>query len=187
MASFFGVIGMMTLCWILQDALSVFTKKLDNMNGQPSMILLYPLSFIMYLLMTCSAPIGLFMMWHDNRRERIYRITFYEEQEPLKKSTENYIRRLEIECKRLERRNDELYAQLSNKRNQNCKEEHHGSTVDSSSEEVYYMEARNGMTVRVPASKLDAWQAAQQKEGPVELTPQEQRFVEKMVERIYGK
>ncbi len=57
-------------------------------------------------------------------------------------------------------------------------------------EEAYYMEAANGMMVRVPASRLEAWQAEQEKircgEKP-ELTEAEQRMKEAILDNIYGK
>ena len=56
-------------------------------------------------------------------------------------------------------------------------------------ETVYYMEAANGMTVRVPESRLESWQAEQDKQRrgiKRELTPQELLFKEQILERIYG-
>lgn len=59
----------------------------------------------------------------------------------------------------------------------------------SQEETVYYLEAANGMTVRVPQSKLESWQAEQDKQRRGirrELTPAELRFKEQLLERIYG-
>ena len=56
-------------------------------------------------------------------------------------------------------------------------------------EQVYLMEAANGMTVRVPESKLESWLAEQDKQRrgiKRELTPQELRFKEQILARIYG-
>ena len=56
-------------------------------------------------------------------------------------------------------------------------------------ETVYYLEAANGMTVRVPQSKLESWQAEQDKQRrgiKRELTPAELRFKEQLLEKIYG-
>ena len=57
-------------------------------------------------------------------------------------------------------------------------------------ERVFYMEAANGMTVRVPESKLDSWMEAQERikngEKSPELTEQEKKFKEAIIERIYG-
>lgn len=57
-------------------------------------------------------------------------------------------------------------------------------------EEAYYMEAANGMMVRVPASRLEAWQAEQDKirrgEKP-ELTEAERRMKEAILDTVYGK
>lgn len=59
-----------------------------------------------------------------------------------------------------------------------------------SPEEVFYMEAANGMMVRVPASRLEAWQAEQDKirrgEKP-ELTEAERRMKEAILDTVYGK
>lgn len=51
-------------------------------------------------------------------------------------------------------------------------------------------EAANGMQVMVPEEKLEEWQKQQemQKAGEnTELTPQEEAWVRRMVERVYGK
>ena len=56
-------------------------------------------------------------------------------------------------------------------------------------EEVYYMEAANGMMVRVPASRLEAWEAEQDKirRGEVTgLTAEEKASVERILSRIFG-
>lgn len=57
-------------------------------------------------------------------------------------------------------------------------------------ERVFYMEAANGMTVRVPESKLDSWMEAQERrkngESSPELTEQEKKLKEAILERIYG-
>lgn len=56
-------------------------------------------------------------------------------------------------------------------------------------ESVYYLEAANGMTVRVPQSRLEAWQAEQdrQRKGTgSELTDSERRIKEAILARIYG-
>ena len=56
-------------------------------------------------------------------------------------------------------------------------------------EQVYYMEAANGMTVRVPESRLEAWQAEQDKirrgEAP-KLTEPEKQSIDRILNRIYG-
>lgn len=57
-------------------------------------------------------------------------------------------------------------------------------------ERVFYMEAANGMTVRVPESKLDSWIEAQERikngEKSPELTEQEKKVRDMVLERIYG-
>lgn len=56
-------------------------------------------------------------------------------------------------------------------------------------ETAYYMEAANGMTVRVPASKLDAWQAEQEriKNDPAaaELTEDEKKLRDAIIHDLY--
>ena len=59
----------------------------------------------------------------------------------------------------------------------------------SQEETAYYLEAANGMTVRVPESKLEAWQAEQDRQRKgigLELTEREKQFVDQILERIYG-
>ena len=56
-------------------------------------------------------------------------------------------------------------------------------------EEVYYLEAANGMMVRVPASRLEVWEAEQDKIRRGEstgLTPEEKESVERILSMIYG-
>lgn len=53
-------------------------------------------------------------------------------------------------------------------------------------ETVYYMEAANGMIVRVPESKLDTWQKAQEGQGQ-QLTEEQKRMIkDKIIREIYG-
>ena len=52
-------------------------------------------------------------------------------------------------------------------------------------ETTYLMESKDGMLVRVPESKLDAWMEAQEHlDDP--LTPEEQKLLDEMVRRVYG-
>lgn len=64
------------------------------------------------------------------------------------------------------------------------------SVADEKEETFYYMEAANGMTVRVPESRLETWQAEQNRirENPEsrKLTEKEQLLVEMIVQGIYG-
>lgn len=57
-------------------------------------------------------------------------------------------------------------------------------------ERVFYMEAANGMTVRVPESKLDSWMEAQERikngERSPELTEQEKKARDMILKKIYG-
>lgn len=59
-----------------------------------------------------------------------------------------------------------------------------------SSETVYYVEAANGMTVRVPENRLEAWQAEQDRirnnPDTAKLTEKEQMLVDAIVRDIYG-
>ena len=61
--------------------------------------------------------------------------------------------------------------------------------IPSQAEEYYYMEAANGMTVRLPASRLEAWEAEQDRisrgEAP-KLTAAEQDSIDRILNRIYG-
>ena len=51
-------------------------------------------------------------------------------------------------------------------------------------ETSYLMEAKDGMLVRVPESKLEAWQQAQAEDRP--LTEQERLLKERIVSMLYG-
>ena len=54
-----------------------------------------------------------------------------------------------------------------------------------SSGRVFLMEAANGLQVRVPEEKLDSFLEAQQNRQP-ELTPAEQKFRDRILQRIFG-
>ena len=54
-----------------------------------------------------------------------------------------------------------------------------------SSGRVFLMEAANGMLVRVPEEKLDSFMEAQQN-GQPQLTPAEQQFRDRILQRIFG-
>ena len=52
-------------------------------------------------------------------------------------------------------------------------------------EAVYLMETSDGFLVRVPESRLEAWEQAQ-KEAEAPLTPSEQRVKDKILSMFYG-
>ena len=53
-------------------------------------------------------------------------------------------------------------------------------------EKVYLMEARNGLLVRVPESRLEAWQAAQEQGSDPAFEDTKRRLADKIVQKIYG-
>ena len=57
----------------------------------------------------------------------------------------------------------------------------------SQEEQVFLMEAQNGMLVRVPQSKLESWQAAQE-DGVTDkpLSQAERRLIDSLVQRTFG-
>ena len=56
--------------------------------------------------------------------------------------------------------------------------------AENTQEPVYLMEAEDGMLVRVPESKLEAWQQAQAEDRP--LTEQERLLKERVVSMLFG-
>lgn len=58
-------------------------------------------------------------------------------------------------------------------------------------EAIYYTEAANGMTVRVPESKLESWQAEQDRlrndPASTELTEKEKKLRDAILHELYGK
>ena len=56
----------------------------------------------------------------------------------------------------------------------------------SQAEPVFLMEAQNGMLVRVPQSKLESWQAAQNSATTPTLTAAEQRLRDRIMQDLYG-
>ena len=53
-------------------------------------------------------------------------------------------------------------------------------------EQTYLMESQSGMLVRVPESKLDRWQAAQEGKGPKPTAKQRQLLKDRIRQEIYG-
>lgn len=53
-------------------------------------------------------------------------------------------------------------------------------------EPVFLMETPNGMLVRVPQSKLESWQAAQNSAAAPGLTAAEQRLRDRIMQDLYG-
>lgn len=56
----------------------------------------------------------------------------------------------------------------------------------SQEEPTFLMEAQNGMLVRVPQSKLESWQAAQNSAAAPGLTAAEQRLRDRIMQDLYG-
>ena len=56
----------------------------------------------------------------------------------------------------------------------------------SQAEPVFLMEAQNGMLVRVPQSKLESWQAAQNSAAVPGLTAAERRLRDRIMQDLYG-
>ncbi len=56
---------------------------------------------------------------------------------------------------------------------------------EQSRETAYLMETSDGFLVRVPESKLEAWEQAQ-KEAAAPLTPTEQRVRDRILSELYG-
>ena len=56
----------------------------------------------------------------------------------------------------------------------------------SQAEPVFLMEAQNGMLVRVPQSKLESWQVAQNSAAASGLTAAEQRLRDRIMRDLYG-
>ncbi len=79
MKMFLMVVGLMALCYILQDAIPQLTKRFDDDDRFIAKLLFYPLAFVCYLCMVLSAPILLYMMWHDSRMEKVHKKIFLED------------------------------------------------------------------------------------------------------------
>lgn len=85
--------------------------------------------------------------------------------------------------------NDEVMQILfpdTNKTISSKKEDNPSQPESFADEPIFLMESNDGMLMRVPASKLEQWQAAQQ-EGDRELTEEEQRLKEKMLSGFRSK
>ena len=59
------------------------------------------------------------------------------------------------------------------------------SSSEQSRETAYLMETSDGFLVRVPESKLGAWEKAQREEA-APLTPSEQRVRDRILSMLYG-
>lgn len=86
-----------------------------------------------------------------------------------------------------------LCRRIDNKRASKSKQKEATSAAappaDSGPEPVYYLENANGMIIQVPASRLDAWQAEQERQRKgegLELTEIEQEIKRSIMQQIYG-
>ena len=93
MGQFLGILGLMVLCWMIQDTIKSFSKAFDGPNSKFK-FLVYPAAAIAYLCMLCSLPIGLFMMWHDSRMEKVHKQIFLEDHKEHIDTLNNIIDRL---------------------------------------------------------------------------------------------
>lgn len=98
MASFFGIIGMMTCIYVLYELLASVGRSSDNRS---SSILVTILSFLALVCIMFSFPIGWLVRWHDNVMEKIYRAVFLEERKPLDEINSRKEKRMEEEIRSL--------------------------------------------------------------------------------------
>jgi hypothetical protein len=94
MAHFFGIAGLMTICYIIQDATPQLAKHFDNDNRFIVKLILSPLILVWYLCMIFSMPILLYMKWHDSRMEKVHKQIFLEDHKEHIDSLNNIIDRL---------------------------------------------------------------------------------------------
>ena len=94
MADFIGAIGLMTIVYAFMELLTTFTRNDTKDSRSLVSIILAPL---LYLLMFCTAPIGLLVMLHDKRMEKIHRAVFLEERKPLEEINVRKEKRMEEE------------------------------------------------------------------------------------------
>lgn len=70
MAKIISVLGLMFCLYAILEILSRISKACDNVKI-PNFIVAI-LALLILILTVCSAPIGLFMAWHDKRMEKIH-------------------------------------------------------------------------------------------------------------------
>lgn len=103
-------------------------------------------------------------------------------------------RRLYITCKKHLsscKRSEDHSQRRRSEQEINRSEKRPSNPAKPGQETIYCMEAANGMTVRVPESKLEAWQAEQDriKKDPAaaELTEAEKKLRDAILHDLYGK
>ena len=58
--------------------------------------------------------------------------------------------------------------------------------LPKSDETIYLMESKDGMMVRVPASKLAEWEKSQNSEQPDKLTPEQELLKQEVLRKLFG-
>lgn len=96
MEDFIVAIGLMTIVYAFVELLTIFTRKDDDDSRSLTSIILAP---ILSFLMICTVPIGLLVMLHDNRMEKIHRELFLEDRKQYDEINKSKEMRMEEEIR----------------------------------------------------------------------------------------
>lgn len=166
-------IGGMTAFYLIHIISYSLSKSLAESGKCKTLSAL--LIFIYYICAAGSFLIGFFayLYFDDPQEIKAERQKHQEETNLLHKEISS------LKCQ-----NNQLQNQLQREMSS-----HTSNTADSPHETIYCMEAANGMTIRVPESKLDAWQDEQDRlrsETETELTDAEKKLRDRILRDIYG-
>lgn len=70
MEKIFGALGFMFCLFVILEILTRISKAMDNANVPDFIISI--IALVILILSVCTAPIGIFIAWHDQRMEKIH-------------------------------------------------------------------------------------------------------------------
>lgn len=144
----FSIIGIMTVAYFVSEAAQSSAKRLSEENRHPFLVKV--LSVIYVFSSMLSLFVGLIIHLYLDSKENSYKYDAEKKIGDMCQEHASEIADLKAQNLHLQSQVKSLEKQLAEK-----------SPEESSGEAVYTMESNDGMLVRVPESKLDSWQAAQ--------------------------
>lgn len=117
MAKFFGILGMCFCFYAVAELLGRISRSYEGSN--PASPLLTPLTLLSVICLFLSLPVGIFILWHDNRMRDIHNEEFRKERRPYDEMMQNREQSLEKEIKELKEQIwDERFAHNEELENQ---------------------------------------------------------------------
>lgn len=162
MAKIFPVLGIMFCSFFLYEFLSQFFLSHDEFKDSMFHTIL---SWIAVIALFCSAPVGLVLLWHDMRMEKIHYDRFRKERKPYDDMMERKYQEAVAEVKSLEASlqryspTQSTTRQMPNPDFIPIQHETHPAIAPSpdKDERIYFVTTFDGESLRIPESKYDTF------------------------------